>query len=70
MRAHHGPHGHPAAPLAARRGALIAAVLGIAAWLSACGGGGSDAGNGGVDPPIGGGNGTLRVLLTDAPACG
>lgn len=67
MRAHPA---HPPAPLARRRGALLAAVLGIAALLSGCGGGGSDAGNGGVDPPIGGGNGTLRVLLTDAPACG
>jgi len=57
----------------ARRGALLAGALCLAAGLSACGGGGSDAGTPGgpVEPPIGGGgNGTLRVLLTDAPACG
>ena len=55
-----------------RRAALLgAAAVGVAAGLAACGGGGSDAGApGGGDSPIGNGNGTLRVLLTDAPACG
>lgn len=68
MRAHRRPSTTPAA---ARRAALIAGAFSIAAWLSGCGGGGGDAGPpGGGDPPIGGGNGTLRVLLTDAPACG
>jgi hypothetical protein len=65
-----GPRCHPRASFGARRGALFAGVLGIAVWLAACGGGGSDSGAGGIDPPLGGGNGTLRVLLTDAPACG
>jgi hypothetical protein len=59
-------------PAPARRGWLIASsVCCIAAGLPACGGGGGDAGPpSGGDPPFGGGNGTLRVLLTDAPACG
>ncbi len=67
-----GPTRRSPAPRTLRRVALAAGMmLGIAAWLTACGGGGSDAGTpGGGDTPIGTGNGTLRVLLTDAPACG
>lgn len=41
----------------------MAMVAGVCVLLAACGGGGS--GSGGVA-----GNGTLRVALTDAPACG
>ena len=65
--------GYRSQTIPARRGALLAAALSAAAGLFACGGGGSDdAGTPGgpPEPPIGGGNGTLRVLLTDAPACG
>jgi hypothetical protein len=65
-----GPRCRPRAPFGARRGALLAGVVGITVLLAACGGGGSDSGTGGTDPPFGAGNGTLRVLLTDAPACG
>ncbi|NCT97648.1 MAG: DUF4382 domain-containing protein [Comamonadaceae bacterium] len=43
------------------RAALGAALLGLLGLLAACGGGGGD-GNGG--------SGTLRVALTDNPACG
>ena len=54
-----------------RRAFAVAVMLGIGTWLSACGGGGSDAGAPGAgDSPIGSGNGALRVLLTDSPACG
>jgi hypothetical protein len=38
--------------------------------LASCGGGGGDAGSGPPDPPYGGGIGTLRLSITDAPACG
>ena len=67
-----GPTSRPPAPGAHRHGArAMAMALGIAAGLAACGGGGSDTGNPNpVEPPFGNGNGTLRVLLTDAPACG
>jgi hypothetical protein len=66
-----GPRCHRRAPAGTRRDALLSGVLGMAIWLTACGGGGGDAGRpGDPDPPFGGGNGTLRVLLTDAPACG
>ena len=67
-----GPSHRSLVASAGRRGALAAGLaVGIAAGFSACGGGGSDSGTpGGGDSPIGTGNGTLRVLLTDAPACG
>jgi hypothetical protein len=47
--------------------ALIAMALGLQ-WLAGCGGGGDDAGGGigGTGSPLG----TLRMSLTDAPACG
>ncbi len=47
--------------------ALIAMALGLQ-WLAGCGGGGDDAGGGigGTGSPMG----TLRMSLTDAPACG
>jgi hypothetical protein len=47
--------------------ALIALALGLQ-WLAGCGGGGDDAGGGigGTGSPLG----TLRMSLTDAPACG
>jgi hypothetical protein len=67
-----GPSSRSPAPGARHRGVQVAALaLCIATWLAACGGGGGDAGTPiPGDPPIGNGNGTLRVLLTDAPACG
>lgn len=43
----------------------LALVSGLALLLAACGGGG-----GGADVTAGGGTGTLRLALTDAPACG
>lgn len=46
-----------------RPAALAAALL-----LAACGGGGGDAGSGGAVLPSG--QGTLRVAITDTPACG
>ena len=47
--------------------ALIAMAFGLQ-WLAGCGGGGDDAGGGigGSGSPLG----TLRMSLTDAPACG
>ncbi len=47
--------------------ALIAMAFGLQ-WLAGCGGGGDDAGGGigGSGSPLG----TLRISLTDAPACG
>ena len=47
--------------------ALIAMAAGLQ-WLAGCGGGGDDAGGGigGTGSPLG----TLRMSLTDAPACG
>jgi hypothetical protein len=51
-----------------RRTATLAAIA-VASLLGACGGGGGDAGDGtgGVTPQSAG---TLRLSLTDAPACG
>ncbi|NRF65550.1 DUF4382 domain-containing protein [Aquincola sp. S2] len=54
--------------LAAKRRTLT--TLFALAALAGCGGGGGDAGGTPVPPPLGGGNGTLRAWLTDAPACG
>jgi hypothetical protein len=53
---------------ATRRGLGLAAVV-AGFMLSGCGGGG-DAGGDPPAPPFGGGQGTLRAFLTDAPACG
>lgn len=50
---------------------LSLATVSVAALLAACGGGGGGGGSSGPGPGPGpGGTGTLKIGLTDAPACG